>query len=212
MPDPDDELDALRAADPVDPASVPSADSPEARVLYERITMTQPSGADVVAQARRRNRIIAAVATAIVVLGGASIALTRGDDDTSPNTATATTRGGAISPGGASMGSCVETYDLTTLTHRETAFDGTVERVAGDKVTFKVNEWYRGAASGAESSEVTLSGASTLGGQTSAGGAVSIDPGTRLLVAGDGGFAWSCGFTQPYSPTLARQWKDTIAG
>jgi hypothetical protein len=39
---------------------------------------------------------------------------------------------------------------------------------------------------------------------------VSLAPGTRLLVSGDGGFAWSCGFTQPYDDATASQWRETL--
>jgi len=36
--------------------------------------------------------------------------------------------------------------------------------------------------------------------------------GTRQLVAGDGGFAWGCGFTQPYDADLADQWNEELDG
>ncbi len=55
-----------------------------------------------------------------------------------------------------------------------------------------------------------IAGARTLPGVTSAEPAVSIEPGTRLLVAGDGGFAWSCGFIQPYDAAGARQWSEAF--
>jgi hypothetical protein len=30
------------------------------------------------------------------------------------------------------------------------------------------------------------------------------------LVAGDGSFAWSCGFTQPYDASVAADWKAAL--
>ena len=108
--------------------------------------------------------------------------------------------GGPISAGSAS---CVELYSPETLAWRQVAFDGTVEAVDGDQVTFRVGEWYHGG----DTPTVTLAGASTFGGLTSAGPALSLEPGTRLLVAGDGGFAWGCGFTQPYDPEAAQSWR-----
>lgn len=30
--------------------------------------------------------------------------------------------------------------------------------------------------------------------------------------AGDGGFAWACGFTQPYDEAVAAQWKEVFGG
>lgn len=206
MAEHDDELEALRDADPLDPATVPSSDSPQARALLERITMTEPT--DATATPSSHTRWIAAAAVLVVLLGVGGALLTTNDDDPGGDLAQATvTTGGGITPGG-SMGSCVELYDLQTLTNREIAFDGTVTAVAGDEVTFTVNEWYRGG----DTSEVTLAGASSLGGLTSAGDPVSLAPGARLLVAGDGGFAWSCGFTQPYDPDVAADWAEALSG
>jgi len=105
------------------------------------------------------------------------------------------------------MGSCLEVYDLQTLANRELAFDGTLVSLDGDEATFTVNEWYRGGDSG----EITLAGAAGLSGLTSVGPAATLEPGTRLLVAGDGGFAWACGFTQPYDPKVARQWEEVFS-
>jgi len=50
-----------------------------------------------------------------------------------------------------------------------------------------------------------------VGGMTSAGPGAALAPGTRLLVAGDGGFAWSCGFTQPYDRDVATAWAAAFA-
>jgi hypothetical protein len=100
----------------------------------------------------------------------------------------------------------VELYDTTTLATRDVAFDGTVTAVNGDSITFTVNRAFRGV----DGSTVTLQGATGLSGLTSAGDGMSVEPGTRLLVAGDGGFAWSCGFTQPYDAAVAAQWAATF--
>ena len=109
--------------------------------------------------------------------------------------------------GGASSGGCVETYDATTIAHRQLALDGEVQRLDGDRITFKVLRWFRGG-SGAN---VSLSGASALGGLTSSGPALDLRSGTRLLVAGDGGFAWSCGFTQPYNDETSDEWAKIFS-
>ena len=210
MPEPDDELAALRRADPLDPASLPSATDPRARALFERITMTDTSVAPAppAPPGRSRNPVVLAVAAAVVLLAviGGAIALTGDGSDPETPAPEDDVATGPITPGGTSSASCVEIYDLETLANRETAFDGTVASVDGDSVTFSVNEWYRGGTS----EEVTLEGASTLAGVTSAGPAVGLEPGTRMLVAGDGGFAWSCGFTQPYEESVAEQWGDVF--
>lgn len=160
---------------------------------------------------RRPRFLAAAAAVLLVVVVGGTVALT--NDDSEPrNEVTAPTspdtQGGPITPGGTSTGSCVEVYDLETLTNREVAFDGRVKAVEGDTVTFTVNEWYRGG----DRAEVSLQGAQALSGLTSAGANVGLDPGTRLLVAGDGGFAWSCGFTQPYDAEVAADWAAELRG
>lgn len=96
-------------------------------------------------------------------------------------------------------------YDLDSLSRRRVAFDGTVESVHGDSVSFTVHEWFRGG-SGAEAE---LAGATSFGGIT-VGNTIDLTRGLRLLVAGDGGFAWACGFTQPHGPELAGQWRATL--
>ena len=144
--------------------------------------------------------LLVAVATALGV-----IALTRDDNDEVP--AGEEVSSGPVTVGGPGAGSCVEVYDLDTLDDREVAFDGTVKEVDGDTVTFQVNEWYRGD----HSEQVSLGGAAALTGLTSTGPAAGLSPGSRLWVAGDGGFAWACGFTQPYDTAVAEQWADVLA-
>ena len=218
MPEHDDDIDALRRADPLDLTSLPAPHEPEAQALFERITMTDTINHpatdphEPAPPAGRRTRVFlaAAAAAAVIVLAivGGALAL-RGDDDEPDLIAQApSTTNQPIITGGPALGSCVEIYDLQTLANRETAFDGTVVSVDGDRVTFTVNEWFRGGSG----DEVTRDGASTLGGLTSAGPSLALEPGTRLLVAGDDTFAWSCGFTQPYDEDVARQWHEVLAG
>ena len=200
MPEPDDELAALRRSDPVDPASLPPVASPQARALFETIVMDEPSTSGSTRPARRRPLRVAAAAAVVAAVVVGAVALTGGDSERSPGEDDVVT--GPITPGGPSVGSCVETYDLATLANRELALDGTVKSVKGDSVTLTVNRWFRGG----DSDDVTLKGASTLAGITSTGSSVALDTGTRLLVAGDGGFAWACGFSQAYAPEVAANW------
>lgn len=200
MPD-DDDLRLLRAADPVEPDTLPSPRDPEARALFERITMQTP-------RVMNRRPLLAAAAALIVVAGAGAAIATRSDDATpSRNATSSTTTQAPVSPGGG-LGSCVETYDLDTLANREAAFDGTVRQVEGDTISFTVNRWYRGGSG----DTTTRNGASTLGGFTSAGSSLSLEPGQRLLVAGDGGFAWGCGFTQAYDAAVAADWARVLGG
>ena len=110
-----------------------------------------------------------------------------------------------LSPGGASA-RCIEQYGLDTLDHREHAFAGTIESIDGDDVAFSVERWYRGGDGGA----VTLAGAGVLSGLTSVSDGAFV-PADRVLVSGDGGFAWPCGFTQSYDDAVAADWADVFA-
>lgn len=200
MRDHDNDLRRLTAADPIGPDTLPSAQDPEARELFERITMVNR------ATLTRRPLLLAAALLAVLAASGAAIA-TRDNNQPATRQATATTTTQpAITPGG-SIGSCVEMYNLDTLKRREAAFDGTVQAVDGDKITFNVTRWYRGG----NGTTTTRNGASTLGSISSAGPSVALEPGTRLLVSGDGGFAWGCGFTQPYDATVAAEWAQTLS-
>lgn len=209
MPEFDDELARLRAADPLDAASLPSTTDRRATELFERITMAHPEAQ----QRQRPPLLIGAAAVSLLFVGAVAFAVARSSGDSTQDREVADRvedvvpdGDGAITPGGSMSGSCVEFYDLTTLEGRETAFDGTLVAVDGDRATFTVNQWFRGG----DGTSVTLAGASVLQGNNSAQPGASLTPGTRLLVAGDGGFAWSCGFTQPYDAAVAQQWMETL--
>ena len=207
MTDANDELERLARADPIDQAALPSANDQRARALFEEITMSESAVQSPRPHPRRAAWAIGAAA-ALILIVGAVVAVRAGDEPT-PRTpdGSGDVASPAISPGG-STGSCVELYDADTLARREVAFDGTVAAVDGDNVTFDVKSAFKGVTA----NTVTLKGASTLGGGvvSSAGAGISLTPGTRLLVAGDGGFAWSCGFTQPYDPAVAEQWGQAF--
>ena len=213
-----DDLDALRRADPVDPASLPSARGLEGHALFERITMadttdtttettTDPLTAAPPPRPPRRRWAIAAVAAAVVIVGAIVGLAAGGDDDADDVAQPPPTSTEPISPGGQSSQMCVEVYDLATIANREMAFDGNVIAVNGDEVTFEVNQWFGGGTA----DETTVGGAGGLGTLTSVGEAFALEPGTRLLVAGDQQFAWSCGFTQPYDPDVAADWERAFA-
>lgn len=199
-----DDLERLRRANPVPPDEVASLSrSARARATFLEITMetTTPT------RPRSLVPVVAGVAVALV----AGVALTVGllsSSEPAPTPPVATGDPDAsppVSPGLGAM--CVEVYSLDTLPNREFAFAGTVTAIAGDDVTFDVEEAFRGDPGG----EVTLGGAEFL---------ASINPdnpspitvGDRVLVAGDGGFAWGCGFTQPYDDDVAAEWRSTLAG
>jgi len=188
-----DELRRLRDADPAQGSQIPSAEDPAPRALRERIVMSE------LHTNRLRTRVgaLSAGAAVLILVAGGVVLATRGTDTPAPGPS------GPITPGAAS---CVELYSLDTLSNRAVAFDGEVRSVSGDEITFTIGEWFKGGTG----EQVTLKGAATLGGITSAGPSVSLEPGSRLLVAGDGGFAWGCGFTQAYAPDVAADWRATL--
>ena len=213
MTEHDDELAALTAADPELGRLPADPGDPDAVALFERIVMND-SEVRSEAPAWRRPVLVGAAAVALVIAGVVGTLVVAGGDDGPATDAVeevatddTVTPGAPITPGGVSTGSCVEVYDLQTLANREVAFAGTVSSVDGDTATFDVERSFRGV----DGETITLRGASTLGGLTSAGGP-TLEPGARLLVAGDGGFAWACGFTQPHDDAVAAEWEQVFAG
>lgn len=207
---PEDEMDAfdrLRAADPVDPDTLPTADSPHARALYKELTMPVSSSPT---SRRRRVAGAGAIVSILAVLAIGVVVVAGGPDETgdpaplASGDSTPSTEPG--SPPG--MATCVETYSLETLANREVAFDGTLTAIQGDQVTFEVNEVFAGDLG----DTVVLGGAGivTAGSTASSVEGPTLAVGDRALVAGDGGFAWGCGFTQPHDPDVAEQWRDTL--
>lgn len=105
---------------------------------------------------------------------------------------------------GAGIGSCIESYSLESLANRTLAFDGTVTAVAGEQVTFAVNE----AFAGISSETVTLTASGMTGTAVTSAGGPNLAVGERYLVAGEDEFAWACGFTQPYDADVAADWAE----
>ena len=151
--------------------------------------------------------IVAVAAVVALVVAFTAVALSR--DEPQEKVSTDGGETGTVTPEQPTSGSCVELYDLDTLGNREFAFDGTVKEVRSDRAEFTVNEWYRGG----EGDEVSKGGATGSSGLTpdEEFPGVGLSPGERFLVAGDGDFAWACGFTQPYDPTTAEDWKRVLA-
>lgn len=202
-----DAFDRLRAADPVDPDALPTADSPHARALYEELTMPVSSSPT---SRRRRVAVAGAVASILAVVAVGVVVVASGPDETgdpapvASGDATASTD--PVPPPGTAM--CVETYSLDTLPNREVAFDGTLTAVQGDQMTFQVNEVFVGDLG----DTVVLDGADVVASRSTVSSVEgpTLAVGDRALVAGEGELAWGCGFTQPYDPDIAMQWRDTL--
>lgn len=189
-----DPLDALRDENPVDVDRLSSASLARIRARVREDVMTEHA----TRPRRLRPAGIAALAGAAVV-GAVALAFAF--------------RGGAAIPSGqpgSSIGTgsamCVEQYSPATLANRTFAFDGTVSDVEGDRVTFTVNDAYRGA----DDPQVTLDAPGMTGTSITSAGGPSLQIGERYLVAGDDHFVWACGFTQPYDAAVADEWAATL--
>lgn len=220
--DPDeqvDELALLRAVNPVAAEDVADlASSPRAQAIRTELMMdTRTSLPD---RGSTRRTMLAAALLLVLAFGGVVVALTMlgeagptGSQDLADGSSPASTqdeRGATGVPSavpGAGSASCVATYTLATLGEREHAFAGTVTAIDGDEITFEVEEVFRGDVAGA----LTLGGGLLLAG-TSPDSGPPLTVGDRVLVAGDGRFAWGCGFTQPYDDDVAARWRDALEG
>ena len=181
-------LDDLRRANPVAADELPSASLARVRARVEEETHRE-------APERRRWRQppLAALGAGIAVAAIAVVLIVRGGFLQPPS---------GPSPSGLGVGFCVEQYSLETLGHRAVAFDGSVTAITADNVTFVINRTYRGAAG----STITLAAPGMTGVSLTPAGGPSFQVGQRYLVAGEDGFAWACGFSQPYDPDVALAW------
>lgn len=202
-----DPLDTLRNADPAPPDQLPAANLARLRArVFEDVAL--------MSNQNRQGRI----GTVHIAIGGlvlasvlalVVIALPRG---TAPASA-GPSPGGNLTPGplatvsGPGMASCVEPYSPQALAHRGIAFDGTVTEINGDDVSFHVNLAYRGVTK----DSITLTTTGMTGGAITSAGGPMLAIGSRYLVAGEDHFAWACGYTQPYDPTVASLWVATFA-
>ena len=189
-----DPLDALRAADPVtdDQLSSASLARLRARVYEVPIASTTDRQPRPTRLARAGIGLGAAAALAIAVLLGGRAGGWFGPIPTT-------------GPGNAM---CVEQYSLTTLGNRGIAFDGTVTAISGDRVTFAIGTGYRGVTG----TTISLNAPGMTGTAVTSAGGPNLIPGGRYLVAGEAGFAWACGFTQPYDASVAASWAAALGG
>lgn len=203
-------VEELRASNPVALTASQPNSALRAALLEEILTMSTDTVIEPPQQrtGRRRKAYYGATAAAVAAAITVVVAVANRDHHTTSIAGPATqTTGVGVSPGGPSVGSCIESYDLATLTHREVAFDGTVTKIEGTQVTFSVIAWFKGGSQ----PSVTLDGNGMTGSVITSAGGPTFTVGQRFLVAGDGGFAWSCGFTQAYQPIVAEQWRTTFA-
>ena len=218
-----DPIDRLRAANPVPEASSDPSD-PVVTATLEEILMTDPTPTPLDPpdrSSRRRPAPWLVAAAALLLVGGiVGAVLLAGGDSTrevtdealpDPSETPVDDSGSGTDPGATSSAtSCVELYSPETLPNRDYAFDGTVSSVDGGDITFTVHEAFSGPDDlRAEGATITLDHQGNAGMLFSPDGP-ALEPGTRVLAAGDGGFLWSCGFTQLHTEELAHEWRSAL--
>lgn len=197
-----DPIEVLRGADPIRDRDMPKdTTGAHARALFKEITTmdTNTITETPVRKPQRRPLVLAVAAVAAVAMVGLAMINARPADTPPIHIA----GGEAI----ASLGMCVETYDLGTLAGRDIAFDGVLTSTAGGGATFTVNTWFTGGTG----PETLLDGNGLVDSISSAGGP-ALTVGERYLVSGSGGFVWACGFTMTYDTDIAAEWATVFGG
>jgi hypothetical protein len=202
----DDQLDArLRAADPA--SSLPEADPARVARLLED-TMSN----DLLTESREtgtHNRSpltwLVAAAAAVIIAGVGIFAVVNGtgDEPGTPPQAAQPTVTKLVSPGDeAFTGRCM-VPNAEVLSDQPVAFDGTVESVSGGLVTLEATHWYAGGPTDLVTVEAPTAQIRELL------AAVKFEDGGRYLVAAnESGEVLVCGFSAPYSRSLASLYDE----
>ena len=218
----DDQLaDRLRAADPA--STLPTADPAWVARLLED-TMSN----DVLTESREtgtHNRSpltwLVAAAAAVIILGVGVFAVVNGASD--PEEPSGPIAGSG--PGGSESGTSdptvtelsapgAEAYtarcalpNARLLSGAGVAFDGTVDSISGGLVTLTTTKWYAGEPTDVVTVEAPSDQLQRL--LT----AVRFEDGGRYLVAANNeGDLMVCGFSAPYSPSLAGLYGEAFPG
>ena len=205
MPSGQDPIDRLRAADPLRADDVPDASL--ARVsarVQEHIMADKQFDPTTLPPTRGPLAIIGGLALA----GALALAIAFGSGLGAPAPS-----GGHVAANptpsqdpaaGGGMASCL-VYDPANLPTFDIVFDGTVTAVAGDQVTFDVNEDWKGAEG-----TVTLTAPDT--GIALVGPLPDFKVGGRYLVTAAGSTINACGYTLDYDAKTAAAWAAAFGG
>jgi hypothetical protein len=197
MPNGADPLDRLHAADPVRANGVPDASL--ARVtarVQEHIMSDTRYNPDV-----KPTRGPLALLGGLALAGVAALAITFGSGVGVPAPTPDPGAGGGAAGGGAAgggMASCLA-YDTAELPRMEIVFDGTVTAIDGDRVTFDVNEGWKGA-------EGSITLADPNADVALLGEMPDFEVGGRYLVTATGDTMNACNYTLDYSADEAADW------
>ncbi|WP_435227477.1 hypothetical protein [Streptomyces sp. Tue6028] len=190
----DELLARLRAADPALVGDTPPPDVD--RLLEAAMTTTQVSTQDSGTRRPRRTLLLAAAATVVMTTAGALAWQSTGSPASAPAAAplvlTVQAADGATRCAAPSVG---------ILRTNTTAFEGAVTSVTGQRVTFRVERWYRGG----DGRTVTVEHAENLE-------AVSFSTGDSYLVAAKHGRIDACGGTAWAEPEMQDLYSRAFQG
>jgi hypothetical protein len=216
----DDELRRRLAA--TDPArSLDPADADRVQRLLEATMSHDVPETARPAPATTRRWLTAAVAAAVLLVGGtvAAVTLPGGEGEgtlavTAESTdVTEQTEGSGATEEAASVlaldapvgvsGRCM-VPTAESLARMDTALDGSVTQVSGDAVRIEVSQWYAGGGADVVELRNPEELAPLLGGVS------DFEVGQRYLVSAVGGTVTVCGFTAPWSPERAELFEDAF--
>lgn len=139
----DEELLArMRAIDPARTSDAPQPDINrllEATMTADTTVRTSPRTSD----RPRRPLLLAAAAAAVLTVGAGITWGVTATRDTPPAAAAPLVLTVQQDTGGGPATACAE-LDVTTLRQYTTAFEGTATSIDGDRITLRVDHWYRG--------------------------------------------------------------------
>ena len=217
QPNGPDPLDVLRAADPIDPADVPSASLARVSARIQETIMSDTQDSPSTQRARRPFALLGAVGAVgalalVIALGSAPgrpgpspVAVVPSSLPTSAPTE-APSDAPSVDPngGGGEMASCIR-YETSILPTFDIVFDGTATAVDGDQVTFDINTAWKGV-----DGSITLTAPSTS--IALVGPTPDFTVGGRYLVTAAGSNINSCGFTLDYDAATAATWAAAFGG
>ncbi len=199
-----DPLDRLRAADPVPADGVPDASLARVSARIQEHIVTDIQNTTSVTPSRRPFAMFGGLVAAGALAIALAIGIGSGFGVQPPGSVGANPDDPGNPPAGGGLASCLA-YDPAALPTFDVVFDGTVTAVAGDQVTFDVNDGWKGA-----DDSITLTAPDVD--VALLGDMPEFEVGGRYLVTAAGSNINACGYTLDHDPDTAAEWAAAFAG
>jgi hypothetical protein len=199
-----DPIERLRAADPTRVDDVPAASLARVSARIQEHIVTDIQHTSTVAPNRRPFAIFGGLAAAATLALALAIGLGSNLGVTSPDPVGGHPNDPGNGAAGGGVASCLA-YDTANLPTFDVVFDGTVTALDGDRVTFAVNDGWKGA-----DGSVTLTAPATD--PALVGEMPDFEVGGRYLVTAAGSTINACGYTLDYDAGTAAHWAAAFAG